>query len=118
MSSVLIVAVIIIYQQVQFIQSTNPGYNKDNIVRFDSEGNIQGREDQFIAEMKKIPGVVNGTYTFHNMIGRNYGNYSLSWEGKDPNADIYFEGFGAGYNFIETMGMTDGFRQELFGNIW
>jgi hypothetical protein len=36
--------------------------------------------------MKKIPGVVNGTYTFHNMIGRNYGNYSLSWEGKDPNA--------------------------------
>jgi predicted permease len=106
MSSVLIVAVIIIYQQVQFIQSTNPGYNKDNVVRFDSEGNIQGREDQFIAEMKKIPGVVNGTYTFNNMIGRNYGNYSLSWEGKDPNADIYFEGFGAGYNFIETMGMT------------
>jgi len=105
MSSVLIVAVIIIYQQVQFIQSTNPGYNKDNILRFDSEGSIQGKEDQFIAEMKKIPGVVNASFTFNNMVGRIFGVWGISWEGKDPNADIYFEGFGAGYDFIETMGM-------------
>jgi putative ABC transport system permease protein len=105
MSSVLIVAVIIIYRQVRFIQSTNPGYSKDNIVRFYSEGNIQGKEDQFITEMKKIPGVVNASFTFNNMIGRNFGVWGIGWEGKDPNADIYFEGFGAGYDFIETMGM-------------
>jgi len=105
MSSVLIVAVITVYQQVRFIQSTNPGYNKDNIVRFYSEGSIQGKEDQFIAEMKKIPGVINASFTFNNMIGRNFGVWGISWEGKDPNEDIYFEGFGAGYDFIETMGM-------------
>ena len=105
MSSVLIVAVIIVYQQVRFIQSTNPGYNKDNIVRFYSEGSIQGKEDQFITEMKKIPGVVNASFTFNNMIGRNFGVWGIGWEGKDPNADIYFEGFGAGYDFIETMDM-------------
>jgi hypothetical protein len=39
------------------------------------------------------------------MIGRNYGDYGLSWEGKDPNEADYVEGFGAGYDFIETMGM-------------
>ncbi|HEX5152717.1 MAG TPA: ABC transporter permease [Parafilimonas sp.] len=105
LSAIMIVAVIIIYQQIQFIQSTNPGYNKDNIVRFDSEGSIQGNEDNFVAELKKLPGVINASFTFNNMVGRNYGNYALSWEGKDPNAGIYFEGFGAGYNFIETMGM-------------
>jgi len=105
MSSVLIVAVIIIYQQVQFIQSTNPGYNKDNIVRFDSEGSIQGKEDEFIAELKKIPGVVNASFTFNNMIGRNFGVWGIDWEGKNPNTDIYVEGFGAGYDFIETMDM-------------
>ena len=105
MSAILIVAVIIVYRQVQFIQSTNPGYNKDNIVRFDSEGSIQGKEDEFIGEMKRIPGVVNASFTFNNMIGRNFGVWGISWEGKDPNADIYFEGFGAGYDFIETMDM-------------
>jgi putative ABC transport system permease protein len=57
------------------------------------------------AELKKLPGVVNASFTFNNMIGRNYGNYGIEWQGKDPNEDIYFEGFGAGYDFIETMDM-------------
>ena len=105
LSALLIVAVMIIYQQIQFIQSTNPGYNKDNILRFDSEGKIQGTEETFISELKKIPGVVNATFTFNNMVGRNYGTTSLNWEGKNPNEDIYFEGFGGGYDFIQTMGM-------------
>jgi len=105
MSTVLIVAVIIIYQQIQFIRNTSPGYNKDNLIRFSSEGTLQGKEETFIAELKKIPGVVNASYTFNNMVGRNYGNYGIEWQGKNPNEDIYFEGFGAGYDFIETMNM-------------
>ena len=39
------------------------------------------------------------------MIGRNYGTYGVNWEGKHPSESIYFEGFGGGYDFIETMGM-------------
>jgi putative ABC transport system permease protein len=39
------------------------------------------------------------------MIGRNYGNNGIGWEGKNPNEYIYFEGFGGGYDFVETMGM-------------
>ncbi len=105
MSTVLIIAVIIIYKQIQFIQSANPGYNKDNIIRFNSEGRILNNEDAFIAELKKIPRVINASYTWHEMIGRNYGDYGLSWEGKDPNEADYVEGFGGSYDFIETMGM-------------
>src|SRR6476646_2510723 len=55
MSTVLMVAVIIIYQQIQFIQNTSPGYNKDNLIRFSSEGTLQGKEETFIEELKKIP---------------------------------------------------------------
>jgi len=55
--------------------------------------------------MKRIPGVVNASFTFNNMVGRNFGTNGLNWEGKDPNASIYFEGFGVNYDFIETMGM-------------
>src|SRR5690242_20064876 len=39
------------------------------------------------------------------MVGHSYGDYSLEWAGKDPNTDVFFEGFGVDYNFIETMGM-------------
>jgi len=105
LSVILIVSVLVVYRQIKFIQSADPGYNKDNIVRFDSDGKLQGKQDVFVARLKTIPGVVNASFTFNNMVGRNFGNNGLDWDGKNPNENIYFEGFGGGYGFVETMGM-------------
>jgi putative ABC transport system permease protein len=105
LSIILIVSVMVVYQQIQFIQKTNPGYNKDNIIRFASEGKVQGNEDNFVTRLRSIPGVVDATFTFNNMVGRNYGGDAISWPEKDTNTYVYFEGFGGGYDFIKTMGM-------------
>ncbi len=105
LSVVLIVAVLVVYRQIQFIQSTKAGYNKDNVIRFESEGRIANVEEMFREELKKIPGVVNAAYTQHNIVGRNYGMSGVDWAGKNPNEDLYFEGFFGSYDFIETMGM-------------
>ena len=105
LSAILMVAVMIIYRQIQFIEKASPGYNKDNLVRFSAEGNLQNSESSFVSQLQQIPGVVNASYTFHNMIGHNYGDYGIDWPGKAPSEDLFFEGFGVGYNFIETMGM-------------
>jgi putative ABC transport system permease protein len=105
LSVVLIVSVLVVYKQIQFIQSTTPGYNKDNVIRFDSEGKLAGNEEAFTAELRKLPGVVNASFTQHNLVGRNYGTAALNWDGKNPSQDVYFEGFFGGFNFIETMGM-------------
>ncbi|OKS87563.1 ABC transporter permease [Mucilaginibacter polytrichastri] len=104
LSVMLIVAVLVVYKQIQYIQSTKPGYDKDNVIRFDSEGKLQGNEDNFTAQLKNIPGVINASFTQHGLVGRNYGTAVVSWEG-NTNQDIYFEGFYGGYNFIETLGM-------------
>jgi len=101
----MIVGVLIIYKQIQFLQNKDLGYGKDHIIRFDCEGKLVGTEENFVAQLKKIPGVVNASFTFNIMIGRNYGTYGIGWEGKNSNESIYFEGFGGGYGFIETMGM-------------
>jgi putative ABC transport system permease protein len=105
LSTILFVAVIVIYQQIQFIQTTDVGYNKNNILRLSAEGNIRGKEETFIAELKNIPGVVNASSTFHKMIGRGYSHFGMEWQGKDPKSDIFFEAFEVDYDFIETMGM-------------
>jgi putative ABC transport system permease protein len=105
LSAILIVSVLVIYQQVQYIQSADPGYNKDNIVKFYSEGRLQGNEATFIKELKRIPGVVNASFTYNDMVGRSFGNDGVDWPGKPANTYVYFEGFGAGYDFIETLGM-------------
>jgi putative ABC transport system permease protein len=105
LSVMLIIAVLVVYKQVKFIQSTPLGYNKDNMIRFDSEGRLSGNEEAFNAEVRKIPGVVNASFTQHNIVGRNFGTAVVSWDGKTPNHDVYFEGFYGGFNFIETMNM-------------
>ncbi len=104
LSVVLIVAVLVVYKQIQYIQSTTPGYNKDNVIRFDSEGKLQGNEETFTAELRTIPGVIDASFTQHNIVGRNYGTAVVAWEGNNDQK-TYFEGFYGGYNFIETMGM-------------
>jgi len=104
LSTVLIVAVMVIYQQVQFIRSASVGYNKENIVRFTAEGSIQNNEETFLSEMQQVPGVVNAAYTYHNIVGRKYSD-GLDWPGKDPHSSTYFEVIGVSHRFIETMNM-------------
>ncbi|MGN6493732.1 MAG: ABC transporter permease [Agriterribacter sp.] len=103
-SAILIVAVTVINQQLQFIQNANPGYNKENIVRFAAEGNILSGQQTFLSEMERLPGVTNAAYTYHSIVGRKYSD-GLDWPGKDPLNDQYFEVFGVSHNFLETMRM-------------
>lgn len=105
LSTILIVAMMVIYQQMQFIQATDAGYNKNNVLRFSAEGNIHGKKEAFIAELKNIPGIVNASATYHKMVGHGYSHTGMEWEGKDPNSDITFEAFEVDYDFVETMGM-------------
>ncbi|WPU95556.1 ABC transporter permease [Mucilaginibacter sabulilitoris] len=105
LSVILIVSVLVVYKQVQFIQSTMPGYNKDNVIWFNSEGKLAGNEETFAAELRKVPGVINASFTQHNMVGRTFGTNNISWDGKNSRESVYFEGFFGGFNFIETMGM-------------
>ena len=105
LSTVLIIAVFIIYQQIQFIQNADPGYNKNNVLRISAEGNLSTKQDAFIAELKKIRGVNNVSATNHRMVGHNFATSDLDWPGKPENDNTYFEGFETNYDFVETMGM-------------
>ena len=105
LSTILIVSVIVINQQIQFIQNTDAGYNKNSILRFSAEGNIRGKEEGFITQLKNIAGVVNASTTYHKMVGRGYSHAGMQWQGQDPDIDVFFEAFEVNYDFIETMGM-------------
>src|SRR5580658_6017292 len=105
LSAILIVSVLVIYRQVRYIQSADPGYNKENIVKFDTEGKLAQSQTSFTDALKQLPGVVNACFTTHNMVGRNLGTYAVNWEGRDPKGAAYFEAFNCSYDFTETMGM-------------
>jgi predicted permease len=105
LSIVLIVAVSVVYRQIDYIQTRSLGYNKDNVLLIGREGALSGKEEVFISELKRIPGVVDASSTGHDMTGHNGGTYGIEWSGKDPNDRTEFERVSVSYGFIEMMGI-------------
>jgi predicted permease len=105
LSVVLMVGVGVVFKQMEYVQRKNLGYTKDNVLRFDAEGKTLGNPELLLEELKKIPGVVNASGTWHNIIGRNFATAELSWPGKNSRDIVFFEGAGVGYDFIEMLEM-------------
>jgi len=115
---VFIVSVIVVHRQIGFIQAKNLGYDRDNIVYFGIEGNVNRRLETFLAEAKKIPGVVQASSMWGSMMGMTgFTTGSFNWEGKDPNQVVQFEHLGVNYDMLELLdiGMVQGrsFSREV-----
>lgn len=100
-----IVGVLIVYQQMVFIQSQHKGFTYDQVIYFNVEGAIKEKKDIFLAELKKLPGVLNASSTTHQFVGQSWASSSVEWEGQLPSEEAAFEIAGVHYDFIETMGV-------------
>jgi putative ABC transport system permease protein len=105
LSIILIVSVLVVYKQIQYIQTKNLGYNKDNILIIGSEGKVNEKRETFISEIQKMPGVIAASSSGHDMTGHNGGTYGIEWSGKNPEDRTEFENMAANYGLIETLGI-------------
>jgi hypothetical protein len=106
LSVIFIVAVIIVYKQVEFVQTKYLGYDKDNIVYFKPEGRLTTNLDAFFGEARRLPGVVNISSIARSIVGAKNNTVGyFHWEGKDPDAIIPFEIVNGNYELIETLGV-------------
>ena len=105
LSIILMVAVLIAYQQIQFIQNKNLGYNKENIITFPKEGMANTQLENFVQQLKNIPGISSATGTNHPIISEGNFTTGFSWDGKDPNEEIRFANLNVYYDFVETLGL-------------
>lgn len=104
-SVILIVAVVVFYKQIEFIQSKNLGYDKDNIILIEKEGNLTKDVKVFLQEVKNIPGVINASSLWGNMTRVPNTTSALAWEGKNPNVEVDFGEVQIDYDLIETLGL-------------
>jgi predicted permease len=104
-SVIMIVSVLVVHKQMQFVQSKNPGYDKDNIIYFPSEGKISGNIQTFISGIRNIPGITNASSTTHSLKGTYMATNNFNWPGKKAGDEISFEDMQVNYDMIETLGM-------------
>jgi ABC-type antimicrobial peptide transport system permease subunit len=104
-SGILIVSVLVIYKQIEFIQTKKLGYNKDNIIYFDKEGSVTENLDAFLAELKNIPGVVNASSSAFPIIDTKSSTEDIRWEGKALDMISRFNVQFINYDFIDMHGI-------------
>ncbi len=105
LSSIFIVSVLVIYKQIEFIQTKKLGYNKDNIIYFNKEGRAEENLDSFLAEVKNIPGVVNASSSTFPLTDTKSSTEDMHWEGKAPDVISRFTVQTTNYDFIDMHGI-------------
>ncbi|MEP7107180.1 MAG: ABC transporter permease [Ferruginibacter sp.] len=108
-SVVFIASVLIVYKQLNYIQSRNLGYSRDNIIHFEIPLEMDSAKlsaaASFVEELGNIPGVVNASSYYHNLTGDHGAISGFEWPGKTPKLDIEFSNLEVGHNFLETAGI-------------
>jgi putative ABC transport system permease protein len=105
LSIVLIIGTIVVSQQVDYVQSVNLGYNRENLVYIPLEGDLTGKYNVFKEEALKLPGVGTVSRSSQSPTNIENGTLGVDWDGKDPNNTIMFTNTSAGYDFVTTMGL-------------
>lgn len=106
LSVILIVAVIVVYKQIDFLLTQDLGYKKDHLIQFSREGKLwdDNKLETFVNEIRKVPGVVDAASMGHGLLGATNSTSGLEWQGKDPNDRVLFEIIGANDHTFETVG--------------
>ena len=106
LSMIFIAGMIVITRQVDFIQSKNLGYQKENLVYLRLTGRITTKFDAFKHEVLQIPGITSVSKMSQRPVQIENSTGDVQWEGKDPNTKPTFTQAYVGYDFIKTMQAT------------
>ena len=110
LSIILIIGTIVVRRQVDYIQHTNLGYDRENLLYVPLEGDLTGKYELFKNQAIQMPGIKAITRMSDAPTEIVNGTSGVDWEGKDPNADINFSHAAVGFDFIKTLHvqMTEG----------
>ena len=108
LSIVLLVATIVITRQTNYVQNTNLGYDRRNLIytRIEGELSNQNKYLLFKNRVSEMPGV--------EMVDRSSEaphamdflvTDAVNWEGKDRNASVGFKPASVGFDFVQLMNL-------------
>ncbi len=103
LSVMLIIATVVIYKQMQYVQNKNLGYNRDNLLYIPIEGQLIKKYDVFKQEALNSTSISDISKMRNSPTVIGHHTNSISWPGKDPNLNVPFADGVVGYDFVKTM---------------
>jgi putative ABC transport system permease protein len=106
MSVVFIIAVTVVYQQIQLVQHKNLGYNREQIIYFGREGALDNGMERFITDLKTLPGVEQAAGLSGVFIGEGSSfTTGINWPGKSESDNTSFAHLSGTIDLIQTLGI-------------
>jgi len=105
LSIMLILGMIVVYRQLEYIQTKNLGYDRENLIYMPLEGDLQKNFPAFRQELEKQPGVKSVTCSQSDPLEVGSSTQGVRWPGKDTTQLILFSQNAISYRYIQTMGI-------------
>ncbi len=106
LSVLFLVVVMVVFNQIKYVQTINPGFDKDNVIYFEMQGKVADDIEVFLNEVKGISGVVQASSIENTIILPTYTPApGVHWEGKNTDDKIRFYQEGVNYGAIESLGI-------------
>lgn len=102
-SLILLAAVVVVHRQMDFMQNKNLGYQQDQILTFTTNGLQAEKQQLLLSRLPEVPGVVEASSITHALVGGQASNANVQWEGKDPEATVWFEHGYVNYGMLEML---------------
>ncbi|HWB23846.1 MAG TPA: ABC transporter permease [Chitinophagaceae bacterium] len=103
---VLITGTIVISQQVNFIQSRNLGYDRQNLIYIPIEGELSAKYETYKQQALQLPGIENMSCISDDPTMLDQWTNGVQWDGQNPGVMVSFEQPAVGYDFLATMKLT------------
>lgn len=104
-SIVLIIATIVIYQQIQHVKARQLGYDKDNVVMLSLRGNMNERFGTIKNELIATGFVRNAAKSNSRVLDLNSSSEDFEWQGKSPTMKVLVTTEWVSPEYISTMKM-------------
>ncbi len=104
-SVMLIVGTLVIYRQLDYIQTKALGFNKEEVLILDNTYTLGNQANAFRQEMLALPNVEIGTVTSFLPTPSNRSTNSFFPEGQSGDKGTNMQYWGTDYDYVETLGM-------------
>ncbi|MDM8174940.1 FtsX-like permease family protein [Olivibacter sp. 47] len=109
LSSLLIIATVVISNQVSFIKNNNLGYDRENLLYVRIEGELSkfDKYQLFKQKASNLPGISmidRSSEAPHEMSFET--TTPIDWQGKPDNASVAFKPASVGFDFVNLMKLT------------
>ncbi len=105
LSVVLILGMMVIYRQLNFIQTTHIGYDRENLVYIPIEGDLVKNYQTFKTEAENHPEILSVSKMRNSPTYIEHHVSDIGWSGKHPDLMVPFADAVVGYGFVETLNL-------------